>query len=218
MTPEIGRLHVLTDEVLQSRYSHEELARLATAGGADTIQLREKRQKSTADMMRVANAMAIDCASAGALFVVDDFADVAAATNAPAVHLGRNDLSTAVARRILGDEAIIGGTANSLEEAMRVAAGPVDYLGVGPIFGTQSKANPAPDMGLDTLRLIVDACSIPIIAIGNINPDQVADVLATGAHGIAVLSGIVCQPDPTEAARRYRTIIDNTLNSGEGRA
>ena len=218
MKPKIGRLHVITDEVLQTRYSHQELAGLATAGGADVIQLREKRQKTTVEMMQVASKMAADCASVGALFVVDDYVDVAAAVGAPAVHLGKNDLPTTVARRILGDEVIIGGTANSLDEAVQVAAGPVDYLGVGPIFGTQSKANPAPEMGLDTLRLIVEACSVPIIAIGNITPDRVAEILATGAHGVAILSGIVCQPDPTESARRYRSIIDSTLSSGEGRA
>lgn len=216
MKREIGRLHVITDEVLQTRYSHQELAGLAAAGGADAIQLREKRQHTTAELMQVASRIAEDCSSTGALFVVDDYVDVAAAVGAPAVHLGRNDLPVAVARRILGEDAIIGGTANSLEEAVRVAAGPVDYLGVGPIFGTKSKANPAPVMGLDTLRLIVEACPVPIIAIGSITPESVPDVLATGAHGVAVLSGIVCQPDPTEATRRYRSIIDASLDGNKG--
>lgn len=213
MNPSVGRLHVITDEVLQSRYTHAELAALALEGGADVIQFREKRPLTTRDLIASASAMAVVCDGAGALLVVDDRVDVAAAIGAPAVHLGRDDLPAAAARRLLGPDALIGGTANSLEEALEVAATPVDYLGVGPVFGTASKANPAPTMGLDLLGRIVRSCAQPIVAIGGITPERVGDVLATGAHGVAVLSGIVCQDDPTAAARDYREAIDSVLAS-----
>jgi thiamine-phosphate pyrophosphorylase len=210
----VGRLHVITDEELQSRFSHEELAGLAVAGGADVVQLREKRYRTSRQLMGVASAVAATCAAADALFVLDDRVDVAAAVGARAVHLGRDDLPVEVARRLLGNGTIIGGTANGLEEALKVTATPVDYLGVGPVFGTRSKADPAPLIGLDVLRRIVEACPIPVVAIGGITPERVRDVLETGAHGVAVLSGVVCQPDPEWAARRYRDAIDRALAVG----
>ena len=217
MKPALGRLHVITDEVLQSRYAHAELARLAVEGGADAVQYREKRPVTTRELIADASAVASECAEAGALLVVDDRVDVAVDVGAPAVHLGRDDLPAQTARRLLGPDAIIGGTANGLEEALKVADTPVDYLGVGPVFGTASKANPAPDMGLELLGRIVRACGLPVIAIGGIAPDRVADVLATGAHGVAVLSGVVCQEDPAAAARAYREAIDDALASQEVR-
>ena len=209
----LGRLHVITDEVVQSRYTHAELAALAADGGADVVQFREKRPLTTRELIASASSVASACGAAGALLVVDDRVDVAAAIGAPAVHLGRDDLPARVARDLLGPDALIGGTANGLEEALDVAATPVDYLGVGPVFGTSSKANPAPTMGLELLGRIVESCEQPVIAIGGIAPDRVADVLATGAHGVAVLSGVVVQPDPTAAARAYREAIDGVLAS-----
>src|SRR5690606_624825 len=93
----------------------------------------------------------------GGTLVVDDRPDIALAIGAPAVHLGRHDLDVATARRILGPEAVIGGTANSFEEAEQVWQTNIDYIGVGPIYGTTTKANPAPDMGLETLARICAA-------------------------------------------------------------
>jgi thiamine-phosphate pyrophosphorylase len=124
------------------------------------------------------------------------------------VHLGRDDLDVPIARQLLGPDVLIGGTANSLEEARRVAATDVDYLGVGPVFGTGSKANPAPPLGLDGLRAIAHAVDRPVIAIGGITPDRLAAVLDAGAHGVAILSAVVCQADPAAAARECRRAID----------
>ena len=203
----IGRLHVITDETLQSRFSHGEVARLAVQGGADTVQYREKRPLSTREMVAAVRMVADACRDGGATCIVDDRADVAMAANAGGVHVGRNDLEAAVARRLLGDLFVIGGTANSLEEARSIFRGSLDYIGVGPIFGTNSKANPASVMGLATLQQIVAESPIPIIAIGNITPNRVEDVLATGAFGIAVLSGVTCTPDPAVAAADYQERI-----------
>ncbi len=199
----LGRLHVITDELLQTRLSHAEVAKLALAGGADTIQYREKRPLPTRQLVEAAAAVVAACGDAGAASIVDDRADVTAAVGATGVHLGRHDLEVQVARRLLGDGFLIGGTANSIEEARRVFAGPVDYLGVGPVFGTASKANPARVMGLEVLRRICAESPVPVIAIGNITADRVEDVLATGAYGVAVLSGITCAADPAEAAHGY---------------
>jgi thiamine-phosphate pyrophosphorylase len=203
MSEQLGRLHVITDTVLQTGRTHAEIACLALEGGADTIQYREKRPLVTRDLMAEAAAVVDACRAARALAIIDDRADVAAAVGATGVHLGRHDLPVDVARRILGPDAIIGGTASSLEEARTVWLQPIDYLGVGPVFGTSSKANPAPVMGLATLAAIVAECPVPVIAIGNITRDCVADVLATGAYGIAVLSGVTRANDPRAAAAHY---------------
>ena len=211
----IGRLHVITDEQLQSRYSHAQLAAFAAAGGADVLQFREKRPRATRELIETACAIQAAIGAAPTALLIDDRVDVAAAvstaTNA-AVHLGRDDLPPDIARRILGPDAIIGGTANSLDEAQRVAAQPVDYLGVGPVFGTTSKGDrAAPMLGLDALREIVQAVDKPVIAIGSITADNVASVLETGAHGVAVLSAVVCADDPQAATREIRATIDRTL-------
>ena len=135
----IGRLHVITDEVLQTRFSHVELAEASALGGADVVQYREKRDVSTRELIETTRSMREVCEAHGVTLLVDDRVDVAAAAGALAVHLGRDDLPAEVARRLLGAEALIGGTANSIEEAVEVAKSPVDYLGVGPVFGTTSK-------------------------------------------------------------------------------
>lgn len=205
----IPRLHVITDENLQSRYSHHELAQLVTESGADAVQFREKRLKTTRELVSVAAAIVETCRTTGAMIVVNDRVDVCLGANARAVHLGSDDLQATIARRVLGEDAIIGGTANSHDQAIEVAKSPVDYLGVGPVFGTKSKANPAPPMGLEELSRICSAIDKPIIAIGNIRPEQVIDVLDSGAWGIAVLSGIVLAPDVASATAEYRSMLDS---------
>lgn len=213
MRPPIGRFHVITDTALQDRFSHVELARLAAAGGADTVQFREKRPSTTRALIEIAGAMRRVLDGAGVCLVVDDRVDVAMAAGVRAVHLGRDDLDVGTARRVLGPDALIGGTANSVEEALRVAATDVDYLGVGPVFGTRSKANPAPPLGLDGFRAIVRAVEKPVIAIGSVTADRVGALLEAGAHGVAVISAFVCQTDPAAAAREFREAVDTWLGT-----
>ena len=215
MSGEVGRLHVITDEVLQSRWTHAQLAGLAAAGGADTIQFREKRARTTRELIETAEAMTAAMGDAESTLLIDDRVDVAAAVGGAfggAVHLGRDDLPAELARRLLGDQAIIGGTANSLEEAQRVAATPVDYLGVGPVFGTTSKGDrAAPMLGLERLREIVEGIDKPVIAIGSITAENVASVIETGAFGVAVLSAVVCREDPQAATAEIHAAIAAVL-------
>jgi thiamine-phosphate pyrophosphorylase len=206
--PSLGRLHVVTDATLQDRFSHVDLAWQAAAGGADAVQFREKRAWTTRELVDTAAAIGRALQGTPVCLVVDDRVDVALAAGARAVHLGRNDLDVPTARRALGTDSLIGGTANSLAEALSVAATDVDYLGVGPVFGTRSKANPAPPLGLDGFRAIVEAVPKPVIAIGSVTADRVVALLEAGAHGVAVISAVVCQPDPAAAAREFREVID----------
>lgn len=209
----IPRFQVITDEVLQTRFSHVELARLAAEGGADAVQYREKRPLTTRELMAVAREMRAACEAGGVTLVVDDRADVARSVGAPAVHLGVNDLDVATARAILASDVIIGGTANSYDEARRVWASGVDYLGVGPIYGTQSKANPAPTMGLEVLAHICADSPLPIIAIGSITAARISEVMRAGAHGVAVLSEVLLADDPVAATRRCREALDAAVGA-----
>ena len=207
MRPSIPRLHVITDETLQSRYSHVELAQLCVDAGADGIQYREKREKSQIEHIHTVSAMRRICENRSAQLIVNDFVHVAIQANATAVHLGRADESIPTARKMLLEHTMIGGTANSLDEAQRVAEFDVDYLGVGPVFGTSSKASPAPPLGITTLREICERVDKPVIAIGNIQLRNVAKAIEAGAHGVAVLSAICCAEDVTRAASDFCEIL-----------
>jgi thiamine-phosphate pyrophosphorylase len=191
--------------------SHVELARLAVEGGADSVQFREKRPLRTAALLDCARRLRSVVPASVARLIVNDRVDVALAADADGAHLGRMDLPYEVARSILGESALLGATANSLEEALAVAARPIDYLGVGPVFGTRSKEDPAPRMGLVELRRIVAAVERPVIAIGGITPKRVAEVLDAGAYGIAVLSAVSHAEDPRAACGLFREAIDLCL-------
>lgn len=199
----VGRLHVLTDTVLQRHFSHVELAELALAGGADVIQFRQKTG-STREMIEQARAMRALCARAGAPLIVNDRLDVALAAEADGVHLGQDDFPLELARAILGPEKIIGGSAATMEEARLCLAQGADYVGFGPVFPTGSKADAGPVSGLAVLAAVAREIPLPIIAIGGVGAANAADVRAHGAHGLAVISAVCCRPDPAAAARELR--------------
>jgi thiamine-phosphate pyrophosphorylase len=206
-------LHVITDTRIQGRFSHEELARRAAGAGAATVQYRDKTMLDPHLRERTARRMLAALAPHGTLLVVNDHVETAQSAGAHGVHLGASDLPVAEARRVLGASALIGGTANSLEQALRVAALPVDYLGVGPVFGTRSKESPAPRLGLETLRRIAAVVDKPLIAIGGITADRVEAVLAAGAWGVAVLSAVVTAEHPEEETRRFREALEAATTS-----
>lgn len=195
----IGRLHVITDVVLQDRFSHSALAQMAVAGGADTIQFRQK-EGSTRALVETAIAMKHACGNVP--LIVNDRVDVAIAAEADGVHLGQDDFPIEKARVLLGEDAVIGGTAKTLSQAHQCVAEGVDYIGFGPIYATGSKADAGLVKGPEGLREMVNGISVPIIAIGGIGIENAGEVMRAGAHGIAVISAVCCQPDPTEATQR----------------
>jgi len=197
----IGMLHVLTDTVLQDRYSHMDLARLAIAGGADTIQYRQKTGTAR-EMIETAMAMQEICTDAGIPLIVNDRVDVAIAAGADGVHLGQDDFPVRKARELLGSDRMIGVSGGTVEEAQQGIVDGADYVGFGPIYATGSKADAGAPQGLAGLSEIVRALSVPVIAIGGIGADTAAEVMRAGAHGIAVISAVCCQADPEGATRR----------------
>jgi thiamine-phosphate pyrophosphorylase len=204
----IGRFHVLTDSCLQTQFSHIELAELAIAGGADTIQFREKNGE-TRQMIRVSEQMKALCERAGVTFIINDRVDVAMASHADGVHLGQNDFPIPLARKLLGEEAIIGGSAGTLEEARNCLLEGADYIGFGPVYPTLSKEDAGPAGGLDLLKQVVDKIALPIIAIGGITRNNAPMVLQARVHGIAVISAVCCQKDPMDAAKCLRRLLED---------
>jgi thiamine-phosphate pyrophosphorylase len=204
---QIGRLHVLTDVTLQSRFSHIELTRLAIAGGADTIQFRQK-EGSTREMIETAREMKALCSQADVVFIVNDRIDVALASEADGVHLGQDDFPIALARKYLGKDRIIGGSAATMEEARSCLEVGADYIGFGPVYPTTSKDDAGPISGNEVLSRVVEEIQIPIIAIGGVSASNTAAVLRAGAYGIAVISAVCCQDDPEGATRSLSEAIE----------
>ena len=203
----IGRFHVLTDACLQARFSHLELAELAIAGGADTIQFREKSGE-TRQLIRIAEQIQALCKKVGATFIVNDRVDVAIASLADGAHLGQNDFPIPLARKLLGKKAIIGGSAGNLEEARKCLLEGADYIGFGPVYFTTSKEDAGPAGGLDLLKQVVKEIPLPIVAIGGLTRDNTLPVLRTGVHGIAVISAVCCQNDPADAAKCLQRLLE----------
>ena len=197
----IGRLHVITDTVIQSRFTHAVLAEMAVEGGADTIQFRQKTG-TTRQLIESARALQAICAHAGVPLIVNDRADVALAVGAAGVHLGQDDLPIAIGRRILPAEMIIGATAKtelSIQQAITEGA---DYIGFGPIYQTTSKSDAQTPKGLEGLRHICSIATCPVIAIGGITIETASAVMEAGAYGIAVISAVCAAVDPVSATRR----------------
>ena len=204
----IGALHVLTDTVLQTRYTHADLARMAVAGGADTVQYRQKTGH-TRDMIETARAMRDICARSGVPLIVNDRIDVALAADAHGVHLGQDDFPVALARNLLAAERIIGVSAGNLDEARRGIADGADYVGFGPIFPTGSKSDAGEAQGLEKLADFARAVRAPVIAIGGIGARNAPSVVTSGAHGVAVISAVCCQADPEAATRKLSNLIQS---------
>jgi len=204
-------LYVITDEAISRGLSHAGIARRAVAGGADAIQLRDKKLTGR-DLVRIAQEIRTITAAAGALFIVNDRMDVALAAGADGVHLGQDDLPVECARAIAPPGFIIGVSVGSVAEAVTAAKGGADYIALSPTFCTGSKEDAGPGCGLEMLAAIRSAVSIPLIAIGGIGCDNVDDVIAAGADGIAVISAVVGQEDVTRAAREMKTRIERARN------
>ena len=208
--PDVGRLHVITDVHLQSRWTHEQIARAAAHGGADVVQFRHKTG-GVRDKLHLLKPTAEACRAGGTALVVNDHLSLALAVGAPGVHLGQDDLPIADARRVLGDDYLIGATATTTDQVKRAADEGASYVGFGPVYQTNSKVNPASVKGLGGLAAACRAVSIPVIAIGGVKPHRVEEVLAEGAYGIAVLSAVTASPDPSAATGSFKRALDAVL-------
>jgi len=178
---------------------------LAQSKGVTFFQYRNKNG-ARRDIYETALRLARAIRAGGALFILNDHADIAAAVGADGVHLGQDDLPIAAARSILGPEALIGISTHSLEQAKTAQAAGADYIGFGPIYQTRTKDAGAAQ-GLVNLSAVIAAVSIPVIAIGGITGDTIGDVMRTGAGGAAVIGAICAETDiPLATAELIRAM------------
>jgi thiamine-phosphate pyrophosphorylase len=175
------------------------LARILLDSGARILQLRLKDYPSR-DLLTIATAIAVLCHERGALFIVNDRADIAKLAGADGVHVGQDDLPLAAARMIVGDSMIVGVSTHSVEQARAAEAGGADYIGFGAIYSGGLK-NVANAQGLERLRAVRAAVKLPIVAIGGITEATVPAVLEAGADAVAVITDIVRAPDLTAKVR-----------------
>ncbi|WP_245630285.1 thiamine phosphate synthase [Alicyclobacillus acidiphilus] len=191
------RMYVVTDDRddIDSLISR---VRQAILGGATTVQLRRKRDDGRR-FVELGHRIRQVTSELGALYIVNDRVDVAMLTNADGVHVGQTDIACQDVRRLVGDM-IVGVSVANLDQAMAAVAAGADYLGVGSMYSTSSKSD-AVVCGLSTLYEIAASVSIPIVAIGGITADNAAEVMRSGADGIAVVSAVMSASDPLQAAK-----------------
>ena len=189
-----------------SGLSHTEQVRRLIEGGARFIQLREKSLSSGEFFADAAQAVKF-AHEYSAQIIINDRVDIALALHADGVHLGQDDLWPDEARKILGPDAIIGFSTHSVEQASDALKLPVDYIAIGPIFGTSTKENPDPIVGPDGLHAVRKAIGeMPLVAIGGIDLDSLSTVYDAGANSAAVISSIISQPD--QIAERVRQFLN----------
>ncbi|MBY3120533.1 MULTISPECIES: thiamine phosphate synthase [Rhizobium] len=199
-------LYLVLDPDLCAGIGMVETARLAVAGGATMVQLRDKHA-GTIRMIETGRALKQALDGTGALLIVNDDVEAAIAIGADGLHIGQEDMDAMRARAVIGAEMILGLSVES--EALANAVDPdlVDYTGVGPVFATPTKADHKQPIGFDGLARLVKASPVPSVAIGGLKADHVAQVFAAGARGLAVVSAICGTPDPEAATRRIAAEI-----------
>ena len=208
-------LCLVTDRRLAGARSLEDLVRAAVRGGVTVVQLREK-ECGTREYVELARGMRAFLAPAGIPLVVNDRVDVALAARADGVHLGQSDLDPRDARFLLGPDAIVGLSVETLEQAEAARTLEVDYLGVSPIFPTPTKTDTVTEWGIGGLAALRAASRQVLVAIGGISVANAAQVMKAGADGIAVVSAICGAADPERAARQLRRIVDETRKGRSG--
>jgi len=202
-------LYVIPDVKIGFGRSHVELAEETLKGGATVIQLRDK-EKSGRELYSIGLELRKLTNKHGAMFIVNDRLDIALATGADGVHLGTKDLPISIARKIAGKNFIIGASVSSIDEAIKAEEDGADYLSVQSIFPTTSKED-VKTVGLELLKKIIDSTSLPVIAIGGINTDNICKVIKKGAKGVAVISAIVSKPDVKKATEELKRKIQTCL-------
>ncbi|MEX0922906.1 MAG: thiamine phosphate synthase [Rhodovibrionaceae bacterium] len=184
----------------------EDTLRAALAGGVTLLQLREKNAGSEQTVALGKRIKAI-LDPLGVPLIVNDDIEAARALGAAGVHLGQDDLPAAEARKLLGPDSIVGVSTGTPEEARRIDMSQVDYLGIGPVFATSTKADAGDAIGAEGIRAVLETAPLRSVAIGGITAENAASCIAAGAEGVAVVSAICGAADPEAAARRLRAAV-----------
>jgi len=203
----LPRLYVILDAALIT--SPEGACALSLAeAGVRLLQYRDKRAQARQylDSSRQLVELLRPC---GVSLIVNDRPDVAFLAGAKGVHVGQEDLDVEQARRMAGPDKLVGISTHNLEQFERAMASSADYIAVGPVYTTSTKANPDPAVGVDFLRRVRPLTDKPIVAIGGITLERAAAVIEAGADSVAVISGILSAPDPGQRARRYIKTLES---------
>jgi len=191
-----------------------ETVEAAIRGGVDVVQLREKHATAR-ERHALGRKLRDRTQQADIPLLVNDRVDLAAVIGADGVHLGDDDLPVGVAREQLGAEAIIGRSVSTPAGARAAEEAGADYLGVGAVFTTGTKATREreSEIGLETVRAVTEAVDIPVVGIGGITATNASDVVAAGADGVAVVSAIAADPDPAAATQRLRAAVEQGVTA-----
>jgi|TARA_B100000315_G_C14528859_1_gene565170 thiamine-phosphate pyrophosphorylase len=196
----ISGLHAIIDTKFLKRRSHLEVAAQLIRGGTEVIQLRDKTQGKS-ELLPIARQLKSLCSEHNVLFIVNDHLDLALAADADGLHLGQDDLPITAARRLLPPDKLLGCSVTTVKQATTAESEGADYIAAGAIYPTTSR-EATEVIGLEGLRLIKNEIALPLVAIGGIIVNNVAEVLAAGASSVAVISAIMQAESPKEAARQ----------------
>jgi thiamine-phosphate pyrophosphorylase len=198
-------LYVILDATLLPISAQDCAQELAGAG----VRLMQYRNKSASsrELLETCRGLASFLAPAGIPFIVNDRPDMAVLAAADGVHVGQEDLAPEQARSLVGANKWVGVSTHNLEQFREAAATSADYIAVGPIFSTTSKANPDPVVGLELIRRVRDLTGKPIVAIGGVTLETAMSLIEAGADSVAVISDILCAPDRGRRARQYLEVL-----------
>lgn len=200
-------LYLCTDRELTGEKNFETCVEDAIKGGVTVVQLREKNL-SGKKFFETALSLKKITGKHKIPLIINDRVDIAVAADADGVHVGQSDLPAKAARKIIGEEKILGVSASTLDEALKAESDGADYIGVGGIFFTATKPD-AESVSPDTLKKICESVKIPVVAIGGINAETLPQVKGTGIAGVAVVSAIVAAENPEAAAKNLLSIWRN---------
>ncbi|WP_054635437.1 thiamine phosphate synthase [Thalassobacillus sp. C254] len=201
------RLYTITGEEFHSGRSMLEVMEEAVKGGSDIIQLRDKFS-SKKEVFEKAKKLREMTARYGAAFIVNDHIDVALAAGADGIHLGQDDLPLSEARKIVGEDMIIGISTHAIEEAREAERNGADYIGVGPVFATKSKVDVIDPVTTSYVKQVADEITIPFVAIGGIKLHNVDQVIDAGADRICAISEIVGSTDIQGTCQAFLDKLD----------
>ena len=194
-------VYLVTDPTLSNGRTELEVVRAAAAGGIRLIQYRDKLAGKKLYLEK-ARALAALCRELGIDLLLNDHVDIAALVDCAGIHLGQEDLPTAEAKLLLGPTKIVGRSTHDLQQATAAIREGADYINIGPVFATNTKATPVRPVGLDMVREIARISTVPVTTMGGIGMDNAADVVRAGADRVAVVTAITQAPDISEAARK----------------
>jgi thiamine-phosphate diphosphorylase len=214
MRRRVRGIYVITDRYINPKHDHISIAMSAIKGGASVIQLRDKNA-TTRQLLEWAFKLREMTSGTKTLLIINDRVDVALACCADGIHVGDEDMPVALARKLVGENMLIGKSVDNVEQAVEAEMEGADYVSIGAIFPTSTKPDAAQAVGLDMLRAVKASVKIPVVAIGGINHENAQQVISAGADAIAVISAVVGSDEPVKAVEELVRIYEACKRNGD---